>query len=125
MALNANTTKFILRPASVDSLPPLEEVVEGIKASFASFFQVGFLHASSFIERITEDLSSVNVLLVVALLAMGAPFTHKLCQRYGGKSQAAECEFRAWLELSIDGGGSAAASGANAVTIMQISVSWL
>lgn len=84
------SSQIMLQPAGLDILPPFEEVVEGIKASFSSFFQVGFLHASSFIERITEDFPSVNLLLVVALLAMGAPFAPKLCQRYGGKARAGD-----------------------------------
>lgn len=80
-------------PATLESLPPLEEVIDGIKACFSSFFQVGFLHASSFIERVTTDIQSVNLLLVLALLAMGAPFTPQLCRRYGGKAAAGEREF--------------------------------
>lgn len=86
-------------PATLESLPPLEEVIDGIKACFSSFFQVGFLHASSFIERVTTDIQSVNLLLVMALLAMGAPFTPQLCRRYGGKAAAGEREFH-WHNLS-------------------------
>lgn len=75
---------------TLESLPPLEEIVDGIKACFTSFFQVGFLHASSFVERITVDVESVNLLLVLALLAMGAPFTPALVRRFGGKVEAGE-----------------------------------
>ncbi|CAD6581161.1 MAG: hypothetical protein CYPHOPRED_001502 [Cyphobasidiales sp. Tagirdzhanova-0007] len=82
---------FAVRTESYDDiLAPLDEVIEGIKSCFACYFQVGFLHEASFLEKLAVDTRSINLFLILALLSMGAPFTKRLSQRYGGKAEAGQ-----------------------------------
>lgn len=73
-----------------DLLPPLDEVIEGCRLFFGSYFQLGFLPKAMFIERLHKDKKSVNPFLLLGLLAISARFVPKLVQRYGGSLQATQ-----------------------------------
>ncbi|KKY23857.1 putative n-carbamoylsarcosine amidase [Phaeomoniella chlamydospora] len=73
-----------------DLLPPLDEVIEGCRVFFTSYFQLGFLPKAMFIERLQRDQRSINPLLLLGLLGITARFVPKLVKRYGGPVQATQ-----------------------------------
>jgi hypothetical protein len=62
----------------------LEEVIEACKAFSFSWFQLCFLNEVAFLERLTTDPASVDVFLLLSILAISAPFVPSLVKRYGG-----------------------------------------
>lgn len=73
-----------------ESLPPYEEVVEGVQSLTTSFFQLGFLPKLLFFESLREKPDSVNFFLLFSILSVSAPFTPCLVTRYGGGSNATQ-----------------------------------
>lgn len=73
-----------------ESLPPHEEVVQGVQCLTTSFFQLGFLPKVLFFESLREKPESVNLFLLFAILSVSAPFTPSLVERYHGGSNATQ-----------------------------------
>lgn len=73
-----------------ESLPPFEEVVDGVKALTTSFFQLGFLPKSLFFEELRRDRSAVSVFLLFGILSVSARFTPSLVRRYQGGTKATQ-----------------------------------
>jgi hypothetical protein len=73
-----------------ESLPPYEEVVEGVRSLTTSFFQLGFLPKLLFFESLREKSDSVNVFLLFSILSVSARFTPCLVARYRGSSNATQ-----------------------------------
>ncbi|KAH9884381.1 hypothetical protein F4778DRAFT_565068 [Xylariomycetidae sp. FL2044] len=71
-----------------ESLPPYEEVVDGVKALTTSYFQLGFLPKSLFFAELRDNRDSVSVFLLCGILSVSARFTPSLVNRYGGGAQA-------------------------------------
>lgn len=73
-----------------ESLPPFEEVVDGVKALTTSYFQLGFLPKSLFFEELRKDRKSVSVFLLFGILSVSARFTPSLVGRYETGAKATQ-----------------------------------
>ncbi|KIW19657.1 hypothetical protein PV08_00231 [Exophiala spinifera] len=71
-------------------LPPHEELIQGCRIFVTTCIQIGFTPRALFLEQLENDRRSVNVFLLVSMLAISARFTPALCKRFGGSSQASE-----------------------------------
>ncbi|OIW32648.1 hypothetical protein CONLIGDRAFT_630305 [Coniochaeta ligniaria NRRL 30616] len=92
-------TRLVLQPTLSDtssptpgweSLPPYQEVVDGVQCLTTSFFQLGFLPKLLFFESLKEKPQSVNFFLLFGILSVSAPFTPSLVTRYRGGSNATQ-----------------------------------
>ncbi|KAL1706778.1 hypothetical protein EV121DRAFT_289163 [Schizophyllum commune] len=72
------------------SLPPTPELIEACQAFMTSYFQLGFIPKSMFLERLSKEPDSVPVFLLLAILSVSARFTPSLVRRYGDGSKATE-----------------------------------
>ncbi|KAF2765114.1 hypothetical protein EJ03DRAFT_219543 [Teratosphaeria nubilosa] len=82
-------------PASVHSLrthdtglPPLNDLIEGCRVFLASYFQLGFIPKTLFLERLSKNAEAASSFLLAAILAISARFTPTLVARYGGVNEA-------------------------------------
>ncbi|KAK7751891.1 hypothetical protein SLS62_006192 [Diatrype stigma] len=73
-----------------ESLPPFEEVVDGVRTLTTSFFQLGFLPKSLFFEELRKDRNSVSVFLLFGILSVSARFTPSLVKRYEAGAKATQ-----------------------------------
>jgi hypothetical protein len=73
-----------------ESLPPYEEVVEGVRSLTTSFFQLGFLPKLLFFESLREKSDSIDFFLLFSILSVSARFTPSLVARYRGSSNATQ-----------------------------------
>ncbi|KAL1889174.1 hypothetical protein Cpir12675_005897 [Ceratocystis pirilliformis] len=71
-------------------LPPIDEVVEGCRIFVTSYFQLGFIPKSIFLERLIRPSENVSTFLLCCILCISARFTPKLVQRYGGARKATD-----------------------------------
>ncbi|TPX15600.1 uncharacterized protein E0L32_004298 [Thyridium curvatum] len=83
-------------PLGWESLPPYDEVVEGVQCLATSFFQLGFLAKTLFFERLRKDRDSVSIFLLCSILSVSARFTPSLVKRYHGGTNAT----RAFLDMA-------------------------
>ncbi|KAK0642231.1 fungal-specific transcription factor domain-containing protein [Cercophora newfieldiana] len=73
-----------------ESLPPYEEVIEGVQCLTTSFFQLGFLPKLLFFESLRTNPESANFFLLFSVLSVSARFTPSLVARYQGGSNATQ-----------------------------------
>ncbi|GAA6041991.1 hypothetical protein JCM8097_009134 [Rhodosporidiobolus ruineniae] len=71
-------------------LPPHDELVEGICAFTASYFQLGFLAESHFLEQLEQDPASISTFLLLSILTISARFAPSLVKRFGSRRAATE-----------------------------------
>jgi hypothetical protein len=71
-------------------LPPLPELIAGANVFVTNCLQVGFIPKALFIQRLSKDAESVNVFLLISMLAISARFTPELCARFSGGRQASD-----------------------------------
>jgi len=71
-------------------LPPLPEVVEGVKTFTRHYFQLGFIPKQQFPLRLHQAPGDANVFLLLSILSISARFTPALAERYGSGMKAAE-----------------------------------
>ncbi|KAL1713412.1 hypothetical protein EV715DRAFT_277319 [Schizophyllum commune] len=71
-------------------LPPIAELIEACQAFMTSYFQLGFIPKSMFLERLSKEPDSIPVFLLLAILSVSARFTPSLVRRYGDGSKATE-----------------------------------
>ncbi|GAA5908635.1 hypothetical protein JCM6882_003699 [Rhodosporidiobolus microsporus] len=79
-----------LRKQQSDLLPPHDELVEGCKAFLSSYFQLGFISESVFLEQLEQDPSSISTFLLLAILTISARFSPSLVKRFGSRRAATE-----------------------------------
>ncbi|KAI6083512.1 hypothetical protein F4821DRAFT_192143 [Hypoxylon rubiginosum] len=77
-----------------ETLPPFNEVVEGIQSLTTSFFQLGFLPKMLFFEGLKKDRNSVSFFLLFGILSVSARFTPSLVKRYQGGANATKVFLR-------------------------------
>lgn len=70
--------------------PPHEEIVAGCRVFVTSYFQLGFLPKTIFLESITRNVNSVSPFLLSSILSVSARFTPSLVRRYGSSTRATE-----------------------------------
>lgn len=70
--------------------PPHEEIVAGCRVFVTSYFQLGFLPKTIFLDSITRNVNSVSPFLLSSILSISARFTPSLIRRYGSSSAATE-----------------------------------
>lgn len=73
-----------------ETLPPYEEVFDGVRVLTASYFQLGFLPKALFFEQLRTDRDSIDVFLLSGILSVSARFTPSLVRRYGGGTNATQ-----------------------------------
>ncbi|KPM34051.1 hypothetical protein AK830_g12522 [Neonectria ditissima] len=73
-----------------DRLPPVRDLIEGIRQFTRYYFQHGFIPKHEFPLRLHNDPRSVSVFLVVSILSISARLTPCLATRYGSGLKAAE-----------------------------------
>ncbi|CAG9984187.1 unnamed protein product [Clonostachys byssicola] len=73
-----------------ETLPPYDEVVEGVQTLTTSYFQLGFLPKVLFFEEIRKNKESIDVFLLFSILSVSARFTPSLVRRYQGGDAATE-----------------------------------
>ncbi|GAA5823409.1 hypothetical protein JCM11251_000625 [Rhodosporidiobolus azoricus] len=71
-----------------DLLPPHDELVEGCKAFLSSYFQLGFISESVFLEQLEQDPSSISTFLLLSILTISARFSPSLVKRFGSRRAA-------------------------------------
>lgn len=84
-------TLLLLAGQRSENLPPRDEIVEGCRVFTTSYFQLGFLPKSVFLERLARDEQhSISKFLIVSILSISARFTPSLVHRYGSASNATD-----------------------------------
>lgn len=73
-----------------ESLPPYDEVFDGVQTLTTSFFQLGFLPRTLFFEKLRKDRGSVDIFLLLGILSVSARFTPSLVRRYQGGGNATQ-----------------------------------
>ncbi|CAH0038971.1 unnamed protein product [Clonostachys solani] len=74
----------------VDVLPPPEEVLEGCNVFVTSYFQLGFIPKTIFLESLKQDPNSASRFLLACILSISARFTPSLVRRYGNPANATD-----------------------------------
>ncbi|CAG9995623.1 unnamed protein product [Clonostachys byssicola] len=72
-----------------DVLPPPVEVLESCRIFVTSYFQLGFIPKTIFLESLRKDPNSASKFLLACILSISARFTPSLIQRYGTPANAA------------------------------------
>ncbi|KAH9832690.1 Cytochrome-P450 monooxygenase [Teratosphaeria destructans] len=65
-------------------LPPHNDLIQGCRVFLASYFQLGFIPKTLFLERLSKNAEAASSFLLAAILAISARFTPALVARYGG-----------------------------------------
>ncbi|CAI6093848.1 unnamed protein product [Clonostachys chloroleuca] len=73
-----------------DVLPPPGEVLEGCNVFVTSYFQLGFIPKTIFLESLKQDPNSASPFLLACILSISARFTPSLVQRYGNPKNATD-----------------------------------
>ena len=71
-------------------LPPQREVIEGCKTMWTCCFQVGFISKWLFLEKLSQDVTSIPPFLIFSILSVSCRFTPCLIRRYGSSQAASE-----------------------------------
>ncbi|KAI8962646.1 hypothetical protein F5Y11DRAFT_347316 [Daldinia sp. FL1419] len=66
-----------------DLLPGVDTVVDGINTFTRNYFQLGFIPKKMFPRLVKENPSSVNVFLLLSILAISARFNKTIIETYG------------------------------------------
>ncbi|BGP14763.1 hypothetical protein JCM10213v2_002715 [Rhodosporidiobolus nylandii] len=70
--------------ATREMLPPLPLLIEGCEAFFSTYFQLGFLHRPTFLNKLSTAPQSIPPFLLLAMLAVSARFADGLVKHHGG-----------------------------------------
>ncbi|KAE8552445.1 hypothetical protein EYB25_006339 [Talaromyces marneffei] len=71
-------------------LPPAREVIEGCKVFWTSFLQLGFFPKRLFLEKLSQDIDSVSLFVLLGILSNSCRFTPSLIKRYGSCQAAGD-----------------------------------
>ena len=82
------------------SLPPLVELEAMVHTFFATVFQVGFLHETSFRSRLRQDPTQISRFLLLSILATSAADTPLILSKTGGRTGAV-AEGQAYFESAL------------------------
>lgn len=74
--------------ATREVLPPAREVIEGCKVFWTSFLQLGFFPKRLFLEKLSQDMDSVSLFVLLGILSNSCRFTPCLIKRYGSCQEA-------------------------------------
>lgn len=66
-----------------DQLPPVSDIIEGVRKFTTVYFQLGFIPKCAFIKRLEENPRSVSVFWLMSLLSIAARWTPSLVERFG------------------------------------------
>ena len=75
---------------SWDTMPPMDEIIDGVNRFTRQYFQLGFTLKKQYPERLRRDRHSTSLFLLLAILSISARLSPPLRLRYGGRVQAAE-----------------------------------
>ncbi|KAK5991111.1 hypothetical protein PT974_09389 [Cladobotryum mycophilum] len=73
-----------------DSLPSLDDLIDGVNRFTRYYFQLGFISKQQFPDRLRRDHRSVNLFLLLSILSISARLSPALRARYGNGVKAAE-----------------------------------
>ncbi|KKA26326.1 hypothetical protein TD95_003510 [Thielaviopsis punctulata] len=85
-------SRDVPRPLALSAagLPPMDQVIAGCRIFVTSYFQLGFIPKTVFMEKLRRDPAAVSPFLLVCILCISARFTPVLRNRYGGARQATD-----------------------------------
>ena len=85
---------YVPQPANTlnewELLPPLDEIIDSVNCFTRHYFQLGFIHKQSFVERLRVSPQSISVFFLLSLLSVSARLTPSLIARHEGGVKAAE-----------------------------------
>ncbi|KAG5984452.1 hypothetical protein E4U55_004796 [Claviceps digitariae] len=73
-----------------DSLPPTEDVIDGVRLFTQQYFQLSFIPKEQYAERLRKDLRSTSLFLLMSILSITARLSPAFKLRYGTGVKAAE-----------------------------------
>lgn len=80
-------------PVTVDewkTLPPIEDLIDGVNCFTRHYFQLGFIHKQKYTEQLRTNHRSTSVFLLLSILSISARLSQALRARYGGRIEAAK-----------------------------------
>lgn len=73
-----------------ESLPPTEEIIDGVNLFTKQYFQLGFIPKEQYPERLRKNLRATSLFLLTSILSISARLSPALKLRYGNGVKAAE-----------------------------------
>lgn len=92
-SINSYSARASDTPHAADewlSLPPLDDLIDGVNRFTRYYFQLGFIPRQQYPERLRADFRSANVFLLLSILSISARLSPPLSRYYGGGMEAAK-----------------------------------